>query len=395
MNAYQYYRDIFSDVSKPLAFLDFDVLERNRVALVERAGGKKIRVASKSVRCISVLKYLMKDKQHFQGIMSYHGEETLHLLDHGFEDILLGYPITDRKHIEALCHAAGGGKEVCFMVDLAEHVRLIQDAAAKTGVIAKVCIDIDMSSRFPLLYFGVYRSAVKNTESLKLLVSYIQSCPNVRLTGLMGYESQIAGLPDNVAGEGLKNRVVRFLKERSVRELRKRRKACYEYLKDMGIEPELVNGGGTGSLESTGEEPYITEVTVGSGFFSSHLFDGYLSFRHEPAVAFMTEITRHPETHIFTCSGGGYTASGAVGANKLPRPYLPEGVSLIANEGAGEVQTPFVYQGKEHLKVGDPVIFRHSKAGEVCERFNELYVVSEGKISDVFLTYRGEGKCFM
>ena len=81
--------------------------------------------------------------------------------------------------------------------------------------------------------------------------------------------------------------------------------------------------------------------------------------------------------------------------NKLPKPYLPEGAELIETEGAGEVQTPIVYYGNEKLNLGDPLFMRHAKAGELCERFNSLYLVSDGKIIDEVKTYRGEGKCFL
>ncbi|NBA84918.1 amino acid deaminase/aldolase [Emticicia sp. CRIBPO] len=395
MDVYAYYKQIFEKESKPLAFLDRDMLDQNIKDILLRSSSKKIRVASKSVRSIAVLKYLLQDKDHFIGLMSFTGDETIHLLEHGFDNIMLGYPVVDTRQLDDLCRYVAAGKKIYFMADLVDHVRLIQEAASKRHVTAEICLDIDMSSRFPFLYFGVYRSSVKNLESLKRIAEYIQSCPDVRLSAIMGYESQIAGLGDKVQGEVLKNSVIRFLKKISVGQVRQRRQECLEYLTQQGFTIEVVNGGGTGSLESTREEPWVTEVTVGSGFYSSHLFDSYRQFKHRPAVAFMLDITRNPQPGIFTCAGGGYVASGAVGVNKLPLPYLPEGVNLIPNEGAGEVQTPFVYSGQQKLSVGDPVIMRHSKAGEICERFNELYVVSEGKVIDRFKTYRGEGKSFM
>ena len=65
----------------------------------------------------------------------------------------------------------------------------------------------------------------------------------------------------------------------------------------------------------------------------------------------------HPEKNIYTCSGGGYVASGAIEPLKLPMPYLPEGASLLKSEGAGEVQTPVLYRGQEKLEIGDPIFF--------------------------------------
>src|SRR5690606_20376867 len=123
-------------------------------------------------------------------------------------------------------------------------------------------------------------------------------------------------------------------------------------------------------------------VTVGSGFFSPTLFDHYAAFKHKPAAAFALEIVRIPKPGIYTCAGGGYVASGAAGKDKLPSPYLPEGAELLDQEGAGEVQTPISYDGAEALRVGDPIFMRHAKAGELCERFNTLVLIQDGRIVD-------------
>ena len=44
-------------------------------------------------------------------------------------------------------------------------------------------------------------------------------------------------------------------------------------------------------------------------------------------------------------------------------------------EGAGEVQTPVHGAAADRLKIGDRVYMRHAKAGELCERFESLYLV--------------------
>ena len=72
-----------------------------------------------------------------------------------------------------------------------------------------------------------------------------------------------------------------------------------------------------------------------------------------------------------TALGGGYLASGPADAARLPRPYLPAGLRLDAQEGAGEVQTPLLGAAADRLALGDRVYMRHAKAGELCERFDE------------------------
>jgi len=48
------------------------------------------------------------------------------------------------------------------------------------------------------------------------------------------------------------------------------------------------------------------------------------------------------------------------------------------------VQTPIFYNGEERVDIGDSILFRHSKAGELCERFPVLYRVKKGEIAGVF-----------
>ena len=47
------------------------------------------------------------------------------------------------------------------------------------------------------------------------------------------------------------------------------------------------------------------------------------------------------------------------------------------------------------LRVGDRVYMRHAKAGELCERFDSLYLVEGDSIIDETPTYRGEGLTFL
>src|SRR5699024_2115744 len=157
---------------------------------------------------------------------------------------------------------------------------------------------------------------------------------------------------------------------------------------------DIVNGGGSGSLHVTGEDPALTELAAGSGLIGPTLFDGYDDFAPEPAVAFALPVVRRPAKDIVTCFSGGYIASGQAGASRVPSVHHPEGLALVGTEGAGEVQTPVRGKAARDLAIGDPVWFRHAKAGELAERVDEYLVVRGEEVLDVVPTYRGEGKNF-
>ena len=157
---------------------------------------------------------------------------------------------------------------------------------------------------------------------------------------------------------------------------------------------EFVNGGGTGSVERTAAEPAVTEVAAGSGLYSPTLFDGYRAFDARPAAFFALPVTRVPTPGTVTVAGGGWTASGPAGADRLPVPTYPAGLHRFGTEGAGEVQTPLRGPGTVGLQIGDRVWFRHAKAGELCEHVDVLHTLTGNELTGSLPTYRGEDRAF-
>ena len=392
---YSYYKSVFKGHLMPFAYLDLDLLDSNIAAILSHANGKHIRLASKSLRSVAVIRRILAADSTFQGIMCFTAQEAAYLASQGFNDLLIGYPIWHAEDIAAVARATEAGASITLMIDSPEHVSQIEIIAQRLGVRLPLCLDIDMALRIPGLHFGAWRSAVRTAKQVRPIIERILESSHVWLDGLMGYEAQIAGVGDNIPGHRMKNALIQQLKRRSIGEVAERRTALVEMIRSYGIALRFVNGGGTGSMATTGQESAVTEITVGSGFYAPSLFDYYRDFRYQPAAGFAIEIVRQPGASIYTCLGGGYIASGSAGPEKLPQPYLPEGVRLDALEGAGEVQTPIHYKGPLSLKPGDPIFLRHAKAGELCERFTHLLLVSKGAVVGEVTTYRGDGKCFI
>ncbi|MDE2352067.1 MAG: amino acid deaminase/aldolase [Alphaproteobacteria bacterium] len=391
---YAYYRAALEGQHLPAAFVDLDVFDANLERLARRAGPLPIRLASKSVRSVALMKRALARPPFLNGLLCYSAGEAAWLATQGFDDLVVAYPTVERDDLEAVARQIGEGRRITLMVDGAGQLDPIDAAGAAAGVVMPVAIDLDLSSDFPGLHFGVYRSPVKDAESALALAHAIARHKYLTLDGLMGYEGQIAGLADAVPGQRLKNAIIRTLKRRSITEVRQRRTRVVAALRDAGFSLRFVNGGGTGSFETTRDEPSVTELAAGSGLYLPTLFDHYEVFRAEPAAGFALPVVRLPGEGIATCSGGGYIASGPAGPSRLPQPWLPEGSSLFANEGTGEVQTPVRLPADVKIGIGEPLFFRHAKAGELCERFNELLLIQAGRVVERVTTYRGDGKCF-
>lgn len=398
---YDRYRGIFLGARFPLAFVDLERFDRNVrfVASTQARSGKRVRVHSKSVRCVDLLRRILTVGGHaFRGVMTFTVEEAAFLARRGFDDFIVSYPTVQPSDIRQLVRMTRQGRRVCLMVDCEEHLRALSEAGKQSGVELKACMEVDLSYR-PLhtpLHLGVRRSPVRTVDDALALAHVSKRCAGVAITAVMGYEAHIAGPNDARPGERLKNGLVRVLKRASITEFTPRRVGIVDRLRAEGLDIGIVNGGGSGSLVSTARDPSVTEVTAGSAFYAPALFWHYREVSFEPSAFFALQVVRRPAPGIITCHGGGYVASGAAGPDRLPVPVLPQGLRYLPLEGAGEVQTPLeLPRGCRSFRLGDPVFFQHAKAGELCERFNAFHLVEGDRLVGKARTYRGDGKAFL
>ncbi len=398
---YEAWRAIFRGHRLPLAFVDLDAFDSN-IAYVARkveGSGKTVRIGTKSIRCEPLMVRIFQlGGPCFRGFLTFTAEETAWLAQKGHDDFLLAYPTVQPSDLRVLAELTKAGKTVRVVVDCPEHLEALSRAGKEAGVVISACLEVDLAYR-PLglpIHLGVRRSPIRTPEQALALVEFARRLEGVRIDSLMGYEAHIAGVQDAVPGAVLKNLLLQTLKKLSIRELTRRRTAVVQALREAGVELKVVNGGGSGSLVSTLQDPSVTEVTVGSGFYAPALFHHYAHVSYRPAAFFALQIVRRPAPGMVACHGGGYVASGPAGQDKVPLPVLPPGLRYLPLEGAGEVSTPLILpKDCPELQLGDPVFFQHAKAGELCERFNELYLVRGGEIVGKVPTYRGEGKCFL
>jgi D-serine deaminase-like pyridoxal phosphate-dependent protein len=392
-----WYDQATAALDPPLAIVDEGAFDRNAADLTRRAANRPIRVATKSLRCRFLIERALAHPG-YQGVICYSLPEALWLYAMGTcDDLLVAYPTVDRQALRALAADAQARQRITIMVDSTAQLDVVDRALGEDHPEIRVCLELDVSWRplagKPLLHIGTWRSPVHEPRQAAELAVLITRRPGFRLVGVMGYEGQIAGLGDAPPGHPVRAQLIRVIQARSVRELKARRAEAIRLIEAI-TSLEFVNGGGTGSLESTAADTSVTELTAGSGLVGPTLFDAYTRFTPAPALLFALPVVRRPGPAIATLFAGGYVASGTGTPDRLPRPYLPAGLSLTGVEGAGEVQTPVRGAAAADLQPGDRVWLRHAKAGELAERFGEYHVVhDDGRVTTV-PTYRGEGQCF-
>jgi D-serine deaminase-like pyridoxal phosphate-dependent protein len=384
----------------PFAVVDLAAFDANARDLVRRASGVPIRVVSKSLRCRYLIERALA-RPGYRGVMSYSLAEALWLHASGTtDDLLVAYPTADRAALRALAADDAARQHITVTVDSAAQLDFIDATVGPGHPPIRVCLELDMSwrpvqlPRGPVIQIGTWRSPLRTPAEAALFAETIVRRPEFALVGVLGYEGQIAGLGDAPPGRPVRARVVRAIQARSAAELRERRAEAVRRISALTA-LEFVNGGGTGSLESTAADKSVTELAAGSGLVGPTLFDAYRKFHPRPALQYALPVVRRPGPGIATLFSGGYIASGTGTPDRLPRPFRPAGLRLTRVEGAGEVQTPVLGAVADQLGIGDRVWLRHAKGGELAERLAEYYLFdpAEPEIQGV-PTYRGEGQCF-
>ncbi len=381
-----------SQPATPMVVIDLDAFDANLADLTRRAGGKPVRLASKSVRIPALIRRGLADPG-VEGVLAYNVREALWLVGEGItDDAVVAYPSVDRGALRQLSGDPSARARVTLMVDSAAHLDAIDAARAAVGSTEplRIAIDVDAGLRLGSAHVGPKRSPLFDTADVVALAREIIARGHV-LDGVMTYEGQVAGVQDDVPGQRAKSFIVRKLKGASVNQLVTRRAAIANALAEIA-ELRFWNAGGSGSVESTVADPVVTEVAAGSGLLVPSLFDHYQSFRPRPAAYFGVPVVRRPGPGIATVAGGGYVASGAAGKDRLPMPWAPGGLEVTGLEGVGEVQTPLTGPGADALKVGDWVWFRHAKSGELAEHTNTVHLLRGDEIVDSVPSYRGLGR---
>jgi D-serine deaminase-like pyridoxal phosphate-dependent protein len=363
--AYERFEAVFGGVPAPFAFVDLDAVWANAADVLRRSRGKPIRIASKSIRSRPMLERLLDLDPGFQGALTFTLPETIWLWERGLRDLVVAYPTTDRAALTRLARITSEDPEQApvVMVDCSEHLDLIEEAASSFVAPIRVAIDLDLSW-WPLrglVKIGPKRSPIRTADAAVSLAQEIDRRERTKLVGAMGYEGQIASVGDNVPRKAINNLLVRAMQSASAKDVQERRAEIVTALSEVA-QLEFVNGGGTGSIELTASEWAVTEVAAGSGFYAPLPFDHYRAFSPRPAAMFALPVQREADI-------GSIEVVHAQRALPSPRGDRP--------------------------RLGDRVYFRDLKAGELCERFDRLYLVTGTTIRDEVPTYRGEGKSFL
>ena len=105
------------------------------------------------------------------------------------------------------------------MVDDVAQLDVVDSVRSSRAVRVRVALDIDAGLRMGGQHVGPKRSPLHDVEDVLRLARHITERAGFALVGVMTYEGQVAGVPDDVPSQRAKSLVVRRLKAASMAQL--------------------------------------------------------------------------------------------------------------------------------------------------------------------------------
>ena len=236
-----------ADIQTPCLILDLDALERNIRKMGEYAKmhGMRHRSHGKMHKSVDVQK-LQEILGGAVGVCCQKVSEAEAFARGGIKDILVSNEVRDPIKIDRLARLPKYGARTTVCVDDVANVAELSAAAQRHGTTLECLVEIDC---------GAGRCGVKSAGAATEIATAIDAAPALKFSGMQAYQGSMQHL------ESYEDRRARL--DEAILVV----KAVVEALHAVGLKPELVSGGGTGSYYFESTSGVYNELQCGSYAF--------------------------------------------------------------------------------------------------------------------------------
>ena len=361
-----------ADIQTPCLVLDLDALERNIIKMGQFAKDKNMRhrVHGKMHKSVDVA--LLQEKLGGScGVCCQKVSEAEAFVRGGIKDVLVSNQVRDPAKIDRLARLPKlGARAICCVDDLA-NIADLSAAAVKHGTQIECLVEIDC---------GAGRCGVQSTEDVVAIATAIDAAEGVKFAGLQAYQGAMQHLDDYQERKAKIEIAVAMVAE------------AVAALKSVGLECDIVGGGGTGSYYFEGESGVYNELQCGSYAFMDADYGRILDRdgkridqgEWQNALFLLTSVMSHAKADKAICDAG------------LKAQSVDSGLPVIF----GRTDVEYVKCSDEHgviadpdgvLKVGDKLKLVPGHCDPTCNVHDWYVGVRNGKVEALWpITARGK-----
>ena len=361
-----------ADIQTPCLVLDLDALERNIIKMGQFAKDKNMRhrVHGKMHKSVDVA--LLQEKLGGScGVCCQKVSEAEAFVRGGIKDVLVSNQVRDPAKIDRLARLPKlGARAICCVDDLA-NIADLSAAAVKHGTQIECLVEIDC---------GAGRCGVQSTEGVVAIATAIDAAEGLKFAGLQAYQGAMQHLDDYQERKAKIEIAVAMVAE------------AVAALKSVGLECDIVGGGGTGSYYFEGESGVYNELQCGSYAFMDADYGRILDRdgkridqgEWQNALFLLTSVMSHAKADKAICDAG------------LKAQSVDSGLPVIF----GRTDVKYIKCTDEHgviadpdgvLKVGDKLKLVPGHCDPTCNVHDWYVGVRNGKVEALWpITARGK-----
>ncbi|RNF33632.1 3-hydroxy-D-aspartate aldolase BhcC [Paracoccus methylarcula] len=354
-----------ADIQTPCLVLDLDALERNikKMGDYAKAHGMRHRAHGKMHKSVDVLK-LQEKLGGAIGVCCQKVSEAEVFVRGGIKDVLVSNQVRDPAKIDRLARLPKLGSRIIVCVDDVANVADLSAAAQKHGTTLEVFVEIDC---------GAGRCGVKTTPEVVEIAKAVDAAEGLKFTGIQAYQGAMQHI------DGFDDRKAKL--DAAIAQV----KDAVDGLKAVGLEPELVSGGGTGSYYFESNSGVYNELQCGSYAFMDADYGRILDQdgnridkgEWENALFILTSVMSHAKADKAICDAGLKAQSVDSG---LPFIYGREDVKYIkCSDEHGVIDDP-----EGVLKVNDKLRLVPGHCDPTCNVHDWYVGVRNGKVETVW-----------
>ncbi|MGB1329094.1 MAG: 3-hydroxy-D-aspartate aldolase BhcC [Candidatus Puniceispirillaceae bacterium] len=361
-----------ADIQTPCLVLDLDALERNIIKMGQFAKDKNMRhrVHGKMHKSVDVA--LLQEKLGGScGVCCQKVSEAEAFVRGGIVDVLVSNQVRDPAKIDRLARLPKlGARAICCIDDLA-NIADLSAAALKHRTEIECLVEIDC---------GAGRCGVQSTEDVVVIATAVDAAEGLKFAGLQAYQGAMQHLDDYQERKAKIAIAIAMVAD------------AIEALKSVGLECDIVGGGGTGSYYFEGESGVYNELQCGSYAFMDADYGRILDRdgkridqgEWQNALFLLTSVMSHAKADRAICDAG------------LKAQSVDSGLPVIF----GRTDVKYIKCTDEHgviadpdgvLKVGDKLKLVPGHCDPTCNVHDWYVGVRNGKVEALWpITARGK-----
>ncbi len=363
-----------ADIQTPCLVLDLDALERNIKKMGDYAKnhGMRHRSHGKMHKSVDVQK-LQEKLGGAVGVCCQKVSEAEVFARGGIKDILVSNQVRDPAKIDRLARLPKYGCRTIGCVDDLANVADLSKAATKHGTTLESFIEIDC---------GAGRCGVKTPEEVVAIAKAVAAAPGLKFTGIQAYQGAMQHMDRYEDRKEKLDLAIAQVKD------------CVAALEAVGLKPELVSGGGTGSYYFESNSGVYNELQCGSYAFMDADYGRILGANGERidrgewdnALFILTSVMSHVKADKAICDAGLKAQSVDSG---LPVVFGRTDVKYIkCSDEHGVIEDPAGV-----LKVGDKLKLVPGHCDPTCN-VHDWYVGVRGGKVEVVWPVSARGKAY-